>query len=202
MENVCLRVNIFVCNICKATDTITMTRLLLMALLFAPTLLWSQIPLTPCTPPVGRATLDINNGRTTILNGADKWWDLNTGKYEVPKGSTKNAILAGALWLGAVDDGGQLKVAAQTYRQGGNDFWPGPLDYTDGTTFDTRCDTYDDIYEIKRHEIEAYVRALNDSTSPNPQIPESIMNWPGNRPDAGGGIEQLAPFYDADGDGW
>ena len=43
-------------------------------------------------------------------------------QYEIPKGSNKNSMFAGALWIGGVDDGGNLKVAAMTYRQGGNDF--------------------------------------------------------------------------------
>ena len=41
-------------------------------------------------------------------------------KYQ--KGGNKHSMFAGALWIGGVDDGGQLKVAAMTYRQSGNDF--------------------------------------------------------------------------------
>ena len=37
----------------------------------------------------------------------------------------ENTMFAGALWIAGVSDGGQLKVAAQTYRQDGNDFWTG-----------------------------------------------------------------------------
>ena len=36
-------------------------------------------------------------------------------------------MFAGALWIGGLDDQDNLKVAAMTYRQDGNDFWPGPL---------------------------------------------------------------------------
>ena len=61
------------------------------------------------------------------------WWDLNDPKYIVPnvepgKGIPEvSSIFAGAVWLGGFDDGGNLKMAAQTYRSAGNDFWPGPL---------------------------------------------------------------------------
>ena len=57
------------------------------------------------------------------------WWDLvGNAEYEVPKGSGKNSLFAGAIWIGGKDAAGNLKVAAQTYRQSGSDFWPGPVD--------------------------------------------------------------------------
>ena len=52
----------------------------------------------------------------------------SNGRYEIPKGSGKHSMFAGALWIGGYDDNGQLKVAGQTYRQSGTDYWPGPLD--------------------------------------------------------------------------
>ena len=55
------------------------------------------------------------------------WWNLSDGKYEIPKNSGKHSMFAGSLWIGGLDDDDQLKVAAQTYRQSGNDFWPGPI---------------------------------------------------------------------------
>ncbi|SVD05579.1 uncharacterized protein METZ01_LOCUS358433, partial [marine metagenome] len=83
-----------------------------------------------CAAATSQTDLNINNVRATILGGGDMWWDLNDAQYEIPKGSYKNSLFAGALWIGGVDDGGILKVAGQTYRQGGDDFWPGPLDIT------------------------------------------------------------------------
>jgi len=38
---------------------------------------------------------------------------------------------SGALWIGGKDNGGNLKLAAMTYRQRGSDFWPGPFGYHD-----------------------------------------------------------------------
>jgi len=48
-----------------------------------------------CKAPTSRVDLDINNVRTTILNGGDLWWDLDNAKYEIPKGSGKHSIFAG-----------------------------------------------------------------------------------------------------------
>ena len=81
-----------------------------------------------CAIGTSQTELDINNVRTTILNAGDMWWDLSNGRYEIPKGSGKHSMFAGALWIGGYDDNGQLKVAGQTYRQSGTDYWPGPLD--------------------------------------------------------------------------
>jgi hypothetical protein len=80
-----------------------------------------------CTPATAKADLSINNVRALILSGGDMWWDqgLEVARYEVPKGSGKHSYFAAALWIGGLDQGGQLRTAAQTYRQTGNDFWPG-----------------------------------------------------------------------------
>ena len=45
--------------------------------------------------------------------------------------------------IGGVDAGGQLKVAAMTYRQGGSDFWTGPLNTTTATITPDECNEWD-----------------------------------------------------------
>ena len=88
-----------------------------------------------CKSATQSADLDINNVRTRILNGGDMWWDLNNPKYEIPKVSDANSVrkhslFAGALWIGGLGRGdGNLRMAAMTYRQRGNDFWPGCLQF-------------------------------------------------------------------------
>ena len=43
-------------------------------------------------------------------------------------------MFAGSLWIGGIDKTGQLRVAAQTYRQqAGNDFFAGPIDTINGS---------------------------------------------------------------------
>src|SRR5438552_612405 len=80
-----------------------------------------------CSPAQAQTDLAINNVRTTILAGGDMWWNLSSARYEIPINGKKHSLFAGSLWIGGLDAGGQLKVAAMTYRQNGNDFWPGPL---------------------------------------------------------------------------
>ena len=80
-----------------------------------------------CLPSTSQSELNVNNVRANILGAGDMWWDLDNGKYEVPKNSDKHSMFTGSLWIGGLDNQGNLKVAAMTYRQDGNDFWPGPL---------------------------------------------------------------------------
>jgi len=156
-----------------------------------------------CTPASAKTDLDINNVRTTIMTGGDMWWDLTSAKYEVPKGGRAHSIFAGALWVGGLDAGGQLKVAAMTYRQTGNDFWPGPLDTSAVSIDGVTCNNYDKHWKITRKEVEDYAEWQADpSTHPGYSVPLSIQTWPGNGDPSLGQGHYLAPFYDADGDGY
>ncbi len=75
--------------------------------------------------------LDINNVKARFNSAGDKFWDMTSkAEFEVPKGSGASSLFAGSIWIGGYDAGHQLKMAAQTYRQTGNDFWPGPLTST------------------------------------------------------------------------
>jgi hypothetical protein len=156
-------------------------------------------PFRPCFSPTAFADLEINNVRARIMNGGDWWWDLNTARYEIPKGSGMHSLFSGAIWIGGLDAQGQLKVAAMTYRQTGNDFWPGPLDTTSlNTITDSTCWEYDHIYNVSRSQVEEFRQRYND---PSYQIPADILNWPGNGNTARGETKFLAPFADVDGDG-
>ncbi len=159
-----------------------------------------------CKPGAGRTDLDINNVRTTIFTSGDMWWDLNSNpRYEIPKIATgssetrKHSSFAGSLWIGGVDDGGSLKVAAMTYRQSGNDFWPGPLKIADASVTADVCLAYDQHWKITRKEVEDFVIGGLAPT-------EVIQSWPGNGIVNGGDeftgfASQLAPYVDVDDDG-
>lgn len=165
-----------------------------------------------CQPAGSEAILQLNNVRTTILAGGDMWWDLNQARYEVPKGSNRHSMFAGALWLGGIDDGDQLKLAGMTYRQRGNDFWPGPLS-TDNNATVTKdvCDAYDQHFRINRTEVEVHKAWLECQDDPDcdvnvnfpgydANIPQSILEWPGNGLPSHPYPGMLAPFNDLDGD--
>jgi len=169
-----------------------------------------------CSAPTAFASLDINNINTTLRNGGDMWWDGDNAKYEVPKvdppGSetSKHSIYAGSLWIGGIDGSGQLKLAAQTYRQNGNDFWPGPLDET-GNIERTTCSNYDRFFEVYSEDVNLHISKFEDGVSqiPTSQVHQSLLEWPGrNNPYFAGETgfslpanKTMAPFLDVDGDG-
>jgi hypothetical protein len=155
-----------------------------------------------CTPATAKTDLEINNVRTTIMTGGDMWWDLNNAKYEVPKGSKAHSVFAGALWIGGLDAGGQLKVAAMTYRQTGNDFWPGPLDTTTVSIDGAVCNSYDRHWKITRKEVEDFYAYTLGQGPSGYTVPLVIQNWPGNGDAAFGQGKYLAPFVDVNGDGF
>ncbi|RLD63075.1 MAG: T9SS C-terminal target domain-containing protein [Bacteroidetes bacterium] len=164
-----------------------------------------------CVPASAMTYLDLNNVRALILNGGDMWWDLSKAKYEVPKGSGKMALFAGAIWVGGVDVNGQLRLAAQMHRNDGNDYWPGPLISTgDGIASVSAdvCLRYDRHFKISRNEVSTFRAWFNSDAEtknieyPGYSIPDVIINWPAHGPSEGAYDYYLAPFKDVDGDGY
>ena len=153
-----------------------------------------------CLPATQQRDLDVNNVRTTILNGGDMWWNLSNARYEIPKIQTgqvsKHSLFSGALWIGGVSNG-NLKLAAQTYRQNGNDFYPGPLANGTAAVSEDKCKAYDKIWRVTLREVQDLV-ATTDVNSY--EIPEDISSWPGNGDLAIGESARLAPYYDKNND--
>lgn len=153
-----------------------------------------------CLPASSSSELNINNVRALLHNGGDMWWDLvSQAKYEVPKVSNpanaRHAIFSGSLWVGGIDNSGLLRIAAQTYRQGGNDFWPGPLRITGtGDTEQDICKKWDKHFRINKTEIDKF--------RTNGEVSQTIANWPAINEDAAAGDFEkfLAPFHDENND--
>ncbi|MBA2611697.1 MAG: hypothetical protein H0U95_06995 [Bacteroidetes bacterium] len=154
-----------------------------------------------CAAPKGAAELWLNNVRTIIYSGGDMWWDLQgngNAYYIVPATSNRatgiSSCFAGSIWLGGLDAGGQLKVAAMTYRQNGIDFWPGPLDTVNASADPAECLKYDQIYTITRAEVDNLING--GAATPN------ILAWPGNGDVSKNEGKRLAPFVDVNLDGF
>ena len=157
-----------------------------------------------CTRTTAQIDLNINNVRARLRSGGDMWWDGDDAKYEIPKiepGSgtiSLHSIFAGALWFGGIDAGGQLKVAAQTYRDIGDDFWTGPLD--DNASIDASdCAFWDTHFKVTRAEVDSFLTTGNAS--------DAIKNWPakGNTIEIRGTSKfidrDLAPYVDMNANG-
>lgn len=110
------------------------------------------------------------------------------------------------LWMAGYDSQGQLRVSAQTYRQDGNDYWPGPIE--PGTTSVSYATSEDwaKIWKITSNDINTF---LSTSTHTLQNTPAVILEWPAkDNPYIKGNNNvpltvtyDLAPFVDANGDG-
>lgn len=177
-----------------------------------------------CTTAKRQIDQDVNNVRARLTTGGDVWWDRADGKYVVPKvapGQTEvSSIFAGAVWLGGVDPGGNLKVACQAYGNSGNssDFWPGPIHPETGVTSKEICDQWDRFFEVSGQEIDEHLRMWNEAREGGPEytedmIPPGVKGWPAKQTgvtyffdvhnfDLPNTDQGLAGFWDQDGDGF
>jgi len=121
-----------------------------LTLLLAPTSGLAQ-QIGTCTRSQGEAYLDINDVRARIVNTGGLLYRGVPHIYEVPAGSGKHAIFAGALWIGGMIDG-ELRLSAARY--GNNELWAGPLDDSGNPPED--CNVYDRIYNVSSSDISSY----------------------------------------------
>jgi hypothetical protein len=149
-------------------------------------------------------TLEINNIKAGIANRSDMHWDIGgsgNALYQVPKGKWTSSNFASALWIGGFDNANQLHGGAQTYRQSGVDFWPGPLDTTTALTNTTVATNYDKIWKVSYTDINNYISNFNAGNVQNGSyIPsEDILTWPAKG--TGNYSRNLAPFVDNNNNG-
>ena len=156
-----------------------------------------------CVPASGSSELNLNNVRARINTGGDMWWDFETSKYEIPKGSRKTSMFSASLWIGGLDVNGQLKLAALRYRQVGNDYWTGPLTIDGTAAIDqATCAMYDKHWKITRADVEQFIAFKAGLTMPEGYtVPRVIKEWPAHPIDLNPNQSYyLAPFFDKNGD--
>ena len=144
--------------------------------------------------------LDTNNVRAAIICNADFGWDFSNSQYEVPKGSGKHPLFCGSLWIGGYHNGG-LRMAANTYRQNGIDFWPGPLDTTNASITIPVSNQWNQLWKITSNQINQFIQQWNlGNVQSGAFIPPTvILNWPAHG--TGNQAKYLAPFVDVNGNG-
>ena len=153
-----------------------------------------------CSAATAQRDLDINNVRTTILNGGDMWWNLSNARYEVPKAAlgqiSKHSLTAGSLWFGGISKG-NLRIACQTYRQSGNDFYPGPLTNSNAFISEQDCKLYDKIWKVTLTDINTFKNTPSQWVSP----PTDFTTWPAMGNTVTGQAKYIAPFVDVNANG-
>lgn len=153
-----------------------------------------------------REFIDINNIRTSVMVHGDMNRHPTTyeSECEFPKGSGKHVAGTTALWMAGYNLQGQLAAAAQTYRQTGNDYWPGPL--TNGSTDRSTSEKWAKVWKVSFFDINSH---LANHTHSIGNTPSNILEWPAKgNPHAKGNngvsliIERdMAPFVDVNSDG-
>ncbi len=142
--------------------------------------------------------LDINNVKAGIGNrGIMHSTQSGTHwSYEVPAGSGIHSDFNTSLWIGAYDNANTLHLAAQTYRQFGDEFWPGPLDTTNAAITPATSNQYDRIWKLNQTDINAFITNFNNGNVQNGSyIPVAdLLSWPAQG--TGAQSRNLAPFVD------
>lgn len=115
--------------------------------------------------------------------------------FEAPNGSGKNTILNNTLWMGGLDEEGNLHMAGDLYKnyQNAGDFQAGPIANTYDSAFLSNWNT---MWKLNRSEVEYH---RNNWWKDGYEPIKTIAEWPGNGDQTNGMAEQLAPYFDHDG---
>ena len=148
--------------------------------------------------------LDHNNIRAQIQAAGHQFWkgpdqNYTMPVYEFPKGSGINSIFNSNIWIGGMDESGDLRLAAERYNQVGLDYWPGPLS-KNGSELSIDTSTvieWQYVWKLTKEEI-IYHKFHWWEAGYEPI--ENIATWPAHGDEAQYQAEYLAPFIDVDGD--
>ena len=127
-----------------------------------------------CNPGDQFDFLEINQVRALISTSGMLWYNGDQHYYQVPKyegmnqDSAKNIMFDGGLWMGALDEFGQLKVAASTYGQNGYDYWPGPI--INNQTEAEICNNWNQLFEVTSDEVDDFLT--------NGTITNNLLRYP------------------------
>lgn len=139
--------------------------------------------------------IDANNINALISPFGNHFWDFTHSCFEVPKGSGKKAVFNHTLWTGGLEENNQLHLAGELYRQGGIDFFQGPI----STDLDSSYfKLWNRVWKINKEEIRNHINNWNN-TGYRPI--DVIASWPAHGDTCKGESYNIAPFYDMDGDG-
>jgi hypothetical protein len=147
--------------------------------------------------------LDVNNIAALISPYGNHFWDGESARFEVPKGSGKTAVFNSALWIGGQDTADSLHFAGERYRQGPSNYPAGSgADYFTGPI----SSVYDSAYQLKWNRVWKLTRAeilyhKNNWNTPAYTPIDAIANWPANGDPTLGQMDTIAPFYDINLDG-
>ncbi|TAE82260.1 MAG: T9SS C-terminal target domain-containing protein [Bacteroidetes bacterium] len=141
------------------------------------------------------SSININNVNADVYNRGSIF---DEGNYIVPKGfgQNKSTIYGAGQWIGGLSNE-QLYLAAETYRQQGNDFQPGPVmaNYTTASLA-----YWNRIWKITQKNIDNFKKSISNGESVLQY--EDILEWPAKgNVKFGDSTSAYAPFVDMNGNG-
>lgn len=164
------------------------------------------------------ANLSVNHISTPVYQFSTLSYDGNSANYRFDDYNA-SSIFASALWVGSfdsmsyerrhyqdeeidtvviIDSMAVTRVAAARFLNDGTDYYPGPLRIGAATTDIATLQRYNRVWHVSREMIDNHIAHCADSG----YVPAGdILTWPGNGDSSDGFASQLAPYYDADGDG-
>lgn len=157
--------------------------------------------------------LDVNNVRARFYSHGLIGMDLanSAPAFEVPNGGGAHPLFSAGLWIGGMDMGNSLRLAAMCYEPlGSSDWYPGPLT-VDGTASTTPAvqAAYDQVWPIDNAAVllhQEYCACVEDPNCdeavefPGYQMPLWFNTWPAIGDFANGFDLYQAPFLDHNGD--
>lgn len=157
--------------------------------------------------------LDANNIRARFYSHGLIGMNFATGEpeFEVPNGGGAHPLFSAGLWIGGMDIGNSLRLAAMSYEPlGSSDYYPGPL-RTDGTASTTAAvqAAYDQVWPIDNAAVllqQEYCACVDDPNCdeaaefPGYQMPLWFSTWPAIGDYADGFDLYQAPFLDNNND--
>ena len=147
--------------------------------------------------PIAWATLNANNISTPVSALGTLSNKNESGNYFVLPGYEVSTIFASALWMAASGGyGAAHKFFTVSDISKRSDYTPGPLRLADASFSPEVAQRYNRVWRVSRQMIDDHIASLGQ---PGYTAPDDILTWPAHGPE--GYAENLAPFYDADGDG-
>lgn len=133
----------------------------------------------------GQVDLESNYLSARINNSGSLFWDqIGSARYRIPKGVNVSPIFMSSLWMGGLNSDGEKILAAQTYRQfGQNEYGAGPVTNSNTST------VYDKVWLVTKRDIDNHIKSPDNGS-------EAILNWPAHGDTLNGEAFYLAPFVD------
>lgn len=135
--------------------------------------------------------LSANNIKAIFRSSGPLFWNDEINTFEVPKGSGRNTLFCGNLWVGGKDYSGQIHLAAERFQQNGRDYFLGPV--MDSAYYATEQRYWNKVWKLTRPAIDSHINHWPDAGY---VVPQTIAGWPGNGDTAKGQAHDLAPYYD------